>query len=127
MLYYEETMQKPINSLPLFVRNEVEKVLDEFDAFKVAKVMEFMDWKWATLGPEGMTVPPATEIKQTARYLMAESYFSAMRKENEGRGQVSTGGLVARCTLVPRTEDDIMPRADFDITFAAESAHSWPE
>jgi hypothetical protein len=118
-------MQKPIDSLPLYVRNEVETVLDEFDAFKVARVMDFMDWKWATLAHPDMEVPLAAEIKQTARYLMAESYFAALRKENEGRGQISTGGLVARCMLLPRNEGDIMPRADFEISFEAESANSW--
>lgn len=64
-------------------------VLKNFDFEKVQKVMEFLNWRWDSLG----RVPDAEEIKKQAKKLLKEC--EKLYKKDKKSHTVSTGGLQA--------------------------------
>ena len=72
----------------------IPKVMERFDFAKVAKVMEFLNWKWMTM--EGYVVPDVQRLKTEAQHQLRECV-----RLYESRGfpqsgmNVSSGGFQA--------------------------------
>jgi hypothetical protein len=78
--------------LPIKVRNKLEFKLDEFDANKVAKILEFLDWKWASAA-SGVAEP--SEVRSLARELLYDAYNGV--HDGEEQCTCFCGGLRAMC------------------------------
>ena len=109
-------MSEVINKLPIKIRNEIESILDRFDANKVNDIMEHLNWKWVnSTSPTG--VPVAFEIRQIGRYLLAQSYNGAAENP-DGLGYNATGGLIATCNWN-------CGEPTFELVFAAVKSESY--
>lgn len=67
------------------VQDKIDEIMDCFDFEKVARVMEFLGWQWASING----VPDVTQIRKAARQLL---------REVSGNGKwarTSTGGFIA--------------------------------
>lgn len=75
---------------------DVDSIMYRFDFEKVAKVMKFLDWKWAG-SPD---YPTRNELKRTAA-LVLDICVENFIKDNFPRvgGLCSTGGLTATITV----------------------------
>ena len=77
----------------------VNEIMDWFDFRKVAKVMEFLNWKWYFDGIDG--VPAEGDIRALARQLMNEAYDRAVATGKNYQG--GTGGFYIE---VDMTDDE---------------------
>ena len=67
----------------------LDKLLNNFDFETVHNYMKMKNWEWYNSETRSMQVPSLHEIKETAAYVLRQSY-----KIN---GSVQTGGFVATC------------------------------
>jgi hypothetical protein len=74
--------------------SDIEIILDEFDFGEVQKVMEFMDWKWAS--SDG--VPTLGEMRRVARSLLKDVVNNVGHRRHT---YCATGGFWAECTQYP--------------------------
>ncbi len=70
----------------------IEGILDNFDFDKVRRVMEFLNWTWATL-PEPDTVPSTYQLIKSAKKRLEQAYEYAM--DNKRDGYSHSGGFKA--------------------------------
>jgi hypothetical protein len=77
--------------LPIYVRNELERTLDRFNADKVHDLMSHMNWRWAS-SLEG--VPYPWEIREAARGLMYDAWRYCQAEKSE-HATCRSGGLRA--------------------------------
>lgn len=70
----------------------IDEIMDNFDFGKVAKVMDFLDWKWAMVGMTSQyCVPEEPEIRKEARGRLSKVYDHAV---GQGRKyETATGGF----------------------------------
>ena len=68
----------------------IDETLDRFDANKVAKVMELLEWTWVNTEE---TYPQPHEIRKTARRLLEDAIEYTNTHEGYGRVKTGTGGL----------------------------------
>lgn len=55
-------------------QSKIDYIIDNFNFEKVALVMQTLDWGWASeSGQPGLTVPPVSKLKKTARHLLKSS------------------------------------------------------
>lgn len=79
-------------TLPQNIHMAADYALDQIDWSRVQRVMEFLDWKWATNGGH---VPVQLELRERARMLCVDAYYGSLKEESEYF--ISTGGLLVRC------------------------------
>ena len=65
-------------------QESIDEIMDWFDFEKVAKVMEFLKWKWVST-EDG--IPSVSEIRQSARRLLKDAI--------KNKTTIGTGGLSA--------------------------------
>ena len=70
----------------------IEDILDEFDFHRVQKVMDFLDWQWAT-AVDG--VPSVGEMRRQARKLLEFAHAHSDKPSYS----VATGGFEAACIM----------------------------
>lgn len=70
----------------------IDGILENFDFDKVKKVMDFLDWTWATL-PEPNSVPTHYQLINSARKKLEEVYDKSMEKKDDS--YYYSGGLKA--------------------------------
>ena len=69
-------------------RSKIANVMENFDFYKVHKVMELLQWEWITCGEDGKAaVPSVGHLKAEAKRLLIEA---AYEKTN-----IATGGFKA--------------------------------
>jgi hypothetical protein len=76
-------------------QQKLDEIMDEFNFGEVAKVMEFLNWTWASVGG----VPCETEIREQARRRLKELIQENNGKPNKrGNWQKAffSGGIYAR-------------------------------
>jgi len=73
----------------------IEEVLENFDFYKVRKVMKFIKMKWPD-GEGELKVPSIQELEEQARNLL-ESSIEQVFKDKENVGYASSGGFQAIC------------------------------
>ena len=75
-------------SMPPAIMKAADAAIDEVDWNKVQRVMEFLDWTWATT--EGC-VPELVQLRQSARNLCASAYYQC--KESQDEIHTGSGGI----------------------------------
>lgn len=93
-----------------FLEQRIESIMDYFDFAKVHKVMEFLDWKWATLDGAGMEIPDVGTLRKRSRELLRDAFGK--------RCTISTGGFTA--IYREGIENDI-PWVNLELHFAVET------
>lgn len=95
-------------------RDVVEDVLDEFDFDKVHRVMDLLDWKWASsiINEEGNGVPSKSALRKHARESLMDAAKRAY-KEEEPYSSFS-GGFLVRAEWDSRTSK-IYLRLSFEV------------
>lgn len=68
----------------------VDEIMDWFDFHRVARIMEALDWKWAS-AEEG--IPCEAELRKQARKLINEAWDSSEQRDSEIT--FGTGGFYA--------------------------------
>lgn len=102
-------------------RQLIDETLDRFDANKVAKVMELLEWEWWD-AEEG--TPQPHEIRKKARWLLEEGFRWLNKNNADGsfsgkEYKTGTGGLWVG---IQTFEEDVDPDGNVYVTlyFAAE-------
>lgn len=72
-------------------KKAIDEIMDWFDFERVAKVMEFLNWKWVS-AEDG--VPSIGEIKKSARRLLKEAI--------KNKTSIATGGF--KVTYIPKDD-----------------------
>jgi hypothetical protein len=72
------------------INEQIESILDEFDFYKVQKVMQALNWNWATSNVENGT-PTISELRKTARHLLKDVADVTL-----GYSKIGTGGFYAQ-------------------------------
>ena len=83
-------------------KNEIEDILDCFDFERVKKVMDFLEWKWASLND----VPEIWDLRKCARNLLTIVCEGVMSKAKNNPDETAeyytaTGGFHAEATIYP--------------------------
>lgn len=69
-------------------RSKIANVMENFDFYKVHKVMELLQWVWITCGEDGKaTVPSVAQMKAEAKRLLIEAVYE--------KTNIATGGFKA--------------------------------
>ena len=96
----------------------IASILEDFDFEKVHKVMQMLDWKWATTFKKDdtgfqliATVPSVVQIKVQALELLSDAW--------DKKASMSTGGLVAKYGI------NEMEEPSLTLSFELESAESY--
>lgn len=70
-------------------QEQIDEIMDNFDFNKVAKVMDFLDWKWYK---GGSRVPEESEIRKESRMNLSKAFDYA---QGQGRKYIMcSGGFV---------------------------------
>jgi len=91
----------------------VEHCIEGFDFLKVQYVMEFLDWRWASIN----NVPQIHEMKDWVRYLSNSLLKHLKEKPKERRVSSSSGGFEV---IMTRTYEGCEPD-NMEIKFVLES------
>jgi hypothetical protein len=93
-------------------QEQIDEIMDNFDFNKVAKVMDFLDWKWFL---NGYRVPEESEIRKKVRQHLAEAFDCG---QGQGRKYtLCTGGFV--CSYDPQY-------SELSLTFELDGWASYP-
>ena len=69
-------------------QEQIDEIMDNFDFNKVAKVMDFLDWRWYL---KEYRVPEESEIRKNVRMYLSKTYDYG---EGQGRKyETKTGGF----------------------------------
>ena len=90
------------------IRNEVEDILDEFDFYKVKKVMDFLEWKW--YGTDG--VPTIGDLRKRARQLILTGIRELLENDNINEVSTGSGGIYAKVS-----DDKDHPKVYIELKF----------
>lgn len=102
---------------------EVAEILDNFDFGRVHRVMQFLEWKWATINPDSSNptapvyleyTPTLAELRTCLRKLIVEADSQLMG--SPGRTSLGRGGFYV---TVIREADN--PKLYIDATFQLTS------
>jgi len=99
-------------------REIIDDALDWLDVSRIAKVMEFLDWRWYIANNE---VPDERDIRRQARRLLEEAMRSAYKNPDKPIVR-ATGGLEASAEWVSK-KDGI----DVRIQFVLSQGEAWSE
>lgn len=92
----------------------IEKVLDEFDFYRVKKVMDVLDWQWWDAA-EG--VPSVSELRKKARSLLVQSF------DNYPTFRLKTGGFSVE------NRDEVLSLSfeleDWEEYYGSEERNNW--
>lgn len=91
-----------------------DNIMDNFDFERVHRVMEALEWGWATGGNFDTVIPDTSDIRKTARKLMDE-VIEKYAKTGKEWYCVSTGGFDVELLV---NEDDGLP--DLTLKFVVE-------
>jgi hypothetical protein len=80
-------MMNDFYSMPPAIMKAADRAIDEMDWTKVHKVMEFLNWEWAST----KDVPEIWDLRHQARHLCAHCYYEC--KEDEDEYHTGTGGI----------------------------------
>lgn len=97
-------------------QDKMDEILDEFDFAKMQRVMEFLDWKWATIGH----VPMQGDIRRAVREELRKLTIKNNAKQNKGaewEEEYFSGGLSIRHF---GGIDDKGPWENYECQFVAE-------
>ena len=72
-------------------RDIVDEILDNFDFDKVVKVMEYLEWTWASTGGELVYV---SDARKFARHLLTEA-LSKVKVNTNSEFNIESGGFRA--------------------------------
>jgi hypothetical protein len=81
----EEMAENTTATYDQVIEKRIQDIMDEFDFDKVHRVMEMLEWKWASAVESGDDIPTKPELRRFARNFLKEC---AERKES-----ASTGGF----------------------------------
>jgi len=93
-------------------QEQIDEIMDNFDFNKVARVMDFLEWKWWI---KEYRVPTEPEIRKDVRSKLSKAY-----DYGEGRGlkyETKTGGFTY-------TYDPLY--TELQLSFELDSWHSYP-
>ena len=77
-------------------QDEIDIIMDNFDFYKIKKVMDILDWRWTSL--EGQSgVPLIAEMRSTSRRLLKKAIENT--KITSNKSIVATGGFVAEAHI----------------------------
>lgn len=97
----------------------IENILENFDFEKVRKVMEFLNWTWATT-PEPNSVPTTYQLIKSSKERLENAYKCALKeKENY---YSSSGGFEAFAEYNDKTKKVDYLELKFILTDWAEQA-----
>ena len=77
-------------------RKKIDYILRHFEFGKVYRVMEALDWRWATV-KKGMEVPSIEDMKAEAKRLLVDACFE--------KTTIATGGFKATYEATPGDPD----------------------
>lgn len=92
----------------------VENAIDDFDFEKVSKVMQFLNWQWATT----KGVPTQEDMSEMVRSL-SESAYERLNSTGEEMYRASSGGFVVEVSVY---DDGESPSYFVDIEFVLTSS-----
>ena len=85
---------KDVIGLQRHLQNLIDDVMDNFNFYKVRKVMKQLNWRWGT-SENG--IPEIYELKEAARRLLNECLYN-MIMHGEDSCNIATGGFHAKAT-----------------------------
>ena len=102
--------------MPKSKQEQIDEIMDNFDFNRVARVMDFLDWKWYM---KGYRVPEEPEIRKEVRKYLSNTY-----DHGEGQGRkysIVLGGF--KYTYDPRyTELQLSFKLDNWVSYPTEES-----
>lgn len=77
---------------------QMERLLLEFDFYKVYDIMTHLSWKWSNKKDEKEYSPSVEDLKSCARELLTGCIDMASQSDNK-RSYISCGGLTSVCDI----------------------------
>ncbi len=72
---------------------QIEEIIDNFDFFKIEKVMSYLNWTWYNFNYGKTYFPSITQLKDCARKLLDEALTLGVETKKDGF--ISTAGFKA--------------------------------
>lgn len=82
-----------MNTLTEKQQQKIDEIMDNFDFGKVAKVMEFLEWKWWNRTSEGGFIPESYELRAKAREELKKICLRPTPETNQWSLDAGSGGL----------------------------------
>ena len=96
----------PTAPLPRPAREQIGEVLDNFDFIKMARVMDFLDWRLPG-GESAPDAPTADELRRHARLLLESVAAGRLDDLQSGPFEVENRGGVLRLLFVVEAWDGL--------------------